>query len=166
MYFFNFLSGQFISCSIALNGSIHVRFVWFFVYFLVKILSRQKIAKIASMCTVQGGTLERVHQHDCDNKKFVTITFCNLTKKITKRFTILKTVWINFWIWPDKKMEKMHKCALCREELLKEFINMIVTTKEFFVPGVPLFNCYDQSSLPDSSQRDIRAMVEVMGFQA
>ena len=41
---------------------------------------------------------------------------------------------------------------------------MIVTTKEFFVPGVPLFNCYDQSSLPDSSQRDIRAMVEVMGF--
>ena len=49
---------------------------------------------------------------------------------------------------------------------MKEFINMIVTTKEFFVPGVPLFNCYDQSSLPDSSQRDIRAMVEVMGFQA
>ena len=41
---------------------------------------------------------------------------------------------------------------------------MIVTTKEFFVPGVPLFNCYDQSSLPDSSQRDIRAMFEVMGF--
>ena len=33
----------------------------------------------------------------------------------------------------------------------KEFIIINVTTKEFFVPGVPLFNWYDQSSLPTDS---------------
>ena len=37
------------------------------------------------MCTVQGGTLERVHQHDCDNKKICNNNILQLNKKNHKK---------------------------------------------------------------------------------